>query len=153
MISACCRFLAWDGIGLFERGAMAPRQGNDSVVKIVAPAILFAKEPLFSLPIKACEDTNARPDHHLIALLERGAEARAAVMANRSRSIAEIAKEHKMGQSYFARLLRLNYLAPDIQAAIYDGTQPRSLLPRDILFGTMPLDWGHQRQLLGFNMP
>ena len=71
-------------------------------------------------------------------------------MANRSKSIGDLAKEYKLGQSYFARLLRLNYLAPDIQAAIYAGTQPLTLMPRDLIFGTMPIDWGHQRQLLGF---
>lgn len=147
------RFLAWDGIGLFERSELASRQGADRVETIVVPAILFAKEPMFTLPIKPCDTTDTHPNGSLIALLDRGAEVRAAVMANRSRSVADIAKEHKMGQSYFARLLRLNYLAPDIQAAIYAGTQPRSLLPRDILFGTMPLDWGYQRQLLGFSTP
>jgi len=146
------RFLGWDGIGLFERSELTSRQGTDRVETIVAPAIIFAKEPMFALPIKPCEAADGHPDASLIALLDRGTELRAEVMANRSKSVAEIAKEHKMGQSYFARLLRLNYLAPDIQAAIYAGTQPSTLMPRDILFGTMPLDWGHQRQVLGFDL-
>lgn len=147
------RFLGWDGIGLFERSELTSRQGADQVATVVAPAILFAKEAMFALPIKPCEVVDPRPNQSLIALLDRGTELRAEVMAHRSRSIAQIAKDHKMGQSYFARLLRLNYLAPDIQAAIYAGTQPSRLIPRDILFGTMPLDWGHQRQLLGFSAP
>lgn len=147
------RFLAWDGIGLFERTEIATRQANDRVETIVAPAILFTKEPRFTLPIERCDDVGARPNPYLVALLDRGAALKAEVMANRSKSIGDMAKEHKLGQSYFARLLRLNYLAPDIQAAIYAGTQPATLMPRDIIFGTMPLDWGHQRQLLGFATP
>ena len=147
------RFLAWDGIGMFERSELTSRQGADRVETIIAPAILFAKEPMFALPIKPCDNPDAHPNRSLTALLDRGAELRAAVMADRSRSVGQLAKEFKIGQSYFARLMRLNYLAPDIQAAIYDGTQPRTLMPRDILFGTMPLDWGHQRQLLGFSVP
>lgn len=144
------RFLAWDGIGPFERSEIVSRQAADRVETIVAPAVLFTKESKFTLPIERCENTEARPNPHLVALLERGATLRTVVMANRSKSINELAKEHKIGPSYFARLLRLNYLAPDIQGAIYAGTQPATLMPRDILFGTMPLDWGHQRQLLGF---
>lgn len=145
------RFLGWDGIGLFERSEIANRQAADRVEAIVAPAVLFTKEPRFTLPIDRCDLVEARPNPHLVALLDRGVALRAEVMANRSRSIGELANEHKLGHSYFARLLRLNYLAPDIQAAIYAGTQPATLMARDILFGTMPLDWGHQRQLFGFN--
>jgi hypothetical protein len=55
-----------------------------------------------------------------------------------------------MGPSHFARLLRINYLAPDIQAAIVDGTQPPGLTSHKILYGALPLHWGQQRRLLGF---
>jgi hypothetical protein len=56
-----------------------------------------------------------------------------------------------MSPSLFARLIRLNYLAPDIQAAIIDGTQPSELTQHDILFSALPLDWEQQRHLLGFS--
>ena len=148
------RFLAWDGVGLFERSELRTKQGADRIETIVAPAILFAKEPMFALPLlEPCDPADAHPDQSLIALLEEGAAVRAALMANRAISVAQIARDQKMGQRHFSRLLRVNYLAPDIQAAIYAGTQPRTLKRRDILFGTMPLDWGHQRQLLGFIAP
>ena len=73
------------------------------------------------------------------------------MLENRTKSIAELAREKGVGPSFFARMLRLNYLAPDIQAAIVDGTQPAGLTRSKILFGSLPLDWEQQRQLLGFN--
>jgi hypothetical protein len=73
------------------------------------------------------------------------------LLANRSKSISELAREKGMGPSLFARLLRVNYLAPDIQAAIVDGTQPQKLSRWQIVHGPMPLDWEQQRRLLGFS--
>lgn len=72
------------------------------------------------------------------------------MLANRSKSISELAREKRMGPSTFARTLRVNYLAPDIQAAIVDGTQPEHLTVWHILKGPMPLDWEQRRRLLGF---
>ena len=47
-------------------------------------------------------------------------------------------------------MLRVNYLAPDIIAAILDGTQPAGLTQRQLIRGHLPMDWALQRQLLGF---
>nr|WP_294812210.1 hypothetical protein [uncultured Sphingomonas sp.] len=48
------------------------------------------------------------------------------------------------------RALRLNYLAPDIIAAIIDGRQPPDLTRRKLLNTSIPMDWVQQRVLLGF---
>jgi hypothetical protein len=50
----------------------------------------------------------------------------------------------------FTRLVRLNYLAPDIIAAIRDGTQPPELTCGTLMGADLPMDWGLQRRLLGF---
>jgi site-specific DNA recombinase len=63
------------------------------------------------------------------------------MLANRTKSIEQLAREKRVGPTFFARMLRLNYLAPDIQAAIFDGTQPASLTRSKMLHGAMPLDW------------
>lgn len=73
------------------------------------------------------------------------------MLAHRTMSIPQMAKNKRMGPSNFARMLRLNYLAPDIQAAIHDGTQPPDLTIHKLLFGAIPLDWEQQRQLYGFS--
>jgi hypothetical protein len=49
--------------------------------------------------------------------------------------------------------MRLNYLAPDIQAAIVDGVQPPDLTRVKLLSGALPLDWEQQRRFLGFPSP
>lgn len=45
------RFLGWDGLGLFERAVLKPRQGADRVHVIHAPAFLICGHPRFALPI------------------------------------------------------------------------------------------------------
>ena len=51
----------------------------------------------------------------------------------------------------FARLVRLNYLAPDIVAAIIDGEQPADLTRQKLAQIDLPIDWPLQRRLLGFS--
>jgi site-specific DNA recombinase len=50
----------------------------------------------------------------------------------------------------FARILRLNYLAPDIVTAILDGEHPEGLTRAKLIQANLPLDWALQRQVLGF---
>jgi hypothetical protein len=84
-------------------------------------------------------------------LLDRAAEFRTFMLQNRDRTISELALEKRMGPSNFARILRVNYLAPDIQAAIIDGTDPEGLTVWHILHGSLPLDWEQQRRSLEFH--
>jgi hypothetical protein len=52
---------------------------------------------------------------------------------------------------YAARLIRLNYLAPDIVAAILGGKQPADLTANKLMADTrFPVDWRAQRAALGF---
>ena len=54
------------------------------------------------------------------------------------------------GNRHSERLARLAYLAPDITAAILDGTQPKGLTSRQLLkLPALPLDWSDQRKMLG----
>lgn len=144
------RFLAWDGVGIFDKTAIRPARSADRVRVLSAPAFLICGHPRFALPIDPCTIEGATPKPWLVQTLKQAAELREFVLANRSKSITELAREKRMGPSTFARFLRVNYLAPDIQAAIFDGTQPESLTQYHILKGPMPLDWEQQRQLFGF---
>ncbi len=47
------------------------------------------------------------------------------------------------------KLVRLAFLAPDIQRAILAGRQPRDLSLARILACDIPLAWDDQRQILG----
>ena len=52
---------------------------------------------------------------------------------------------------YAARLMRLNYLAPDIVVAILNGRQPVGLTASRLISDTrLPLEWSAQRAALGF---
>jgi site-specific DNA recombinase len=66
-------------------------------------------------------------------------------------SLKDIAQEEKMTASYATRLVRLNFLAPDIVAAILAGKQPAGLNANKLMADTrLPLDWRDQRASLGF---
>ena len=60
-----------------------------------------------------------------------------------------MAKRQGVTPSYFTRLVRLSYLAPDIIQAILDG--PCDLTPDKLLaHSRLPLAWNEQRTVLGF---
>ena len=64
---------------------------------------------------------------------------------------AALAKREGVSPSYFTRLVRLSYLAPDITQAILDGRQPRDLTGDKLLaHSRLPLAWREQRTVLGF---
>jgi hypothetical protein len=44
------------------------------------------------------------------------------------------------------KLIRLAFLAPDLQARILDGRQPRGLTLKALLRWDMPADWDAQRR-------
>ena len=63
---------------------------------------------------------------------------------------AALAEREGVSQSYFTRLVRLSYLAPDITQAILDGRQPRDLTADKLLaHSRLPLAWHEQRRVLG----
>jgi len=51
---------------------------------------------------------------------------------------------------YERKLLRLAFLAPDIQQAIMSGRHPQHLFLEKIQQMTIPLSWVEQRKALGF---
>lgn len=53
-------------------------------------------------------------------------------------------------RDYGRRLVRLAFLAPDIQRAIVEGRQPPQLKLQRMMHGTMPESWAGQRRAFGF---
>jgi site-specific DNA recombinase len=145
------RFLGWNGTGLFSKAALQPLHGADHVHRISAPAHALCGKRTYLIPIEPAQGTPAAPKPWLVDILNQATELRAFVLANRDKTIAELAKSKRMGPAQLSRFLRANYLAPDIQAAIIDGRQPPDLTAWDLLNGPLPMDWEQQRQLLGFS--
>jgi hypothetical protein len=93
----------------------------------------------------------AKPDARLIKLLIRARRFNTALVRSDSLSFAALAKREGVSPSYFTRLVRLSYLAPDITQAILDGRQPRDLTAEKLLaHSRLPLAWHDQRTVLGF---
>jgi hypothetical protein len=97
-------------------------------------------------------DPFAKPDGRLIRLLLRARRFSATLAQGEGITFAALAERQGVSRSYFTRLVRLSYLAPDITQAILDGRQPRDLTPEKLLeHSRLPLAWHDQRTLLGFD--
>ena len=93
----------------------------------------------------------AKPDGRLIKPLVRGSRFNATLGRSDSVPLAALAKCEDVSPSYFTRVVRLSYLAPDITQAILDGQQPRDLTAQKLLeHSRLPLAWHDQRIALGF---
>jgi site-specific DNA recombinase len=90
-------------------------------------------------------------DPSLVRLIVRAHRLARRLAENPSWTLEDVASQENMGGPYAARLIRLNYLAPDIVAAILDGKQPVDLTANKLMADTrLPLDWRAQRAALGF---
>jgi len=93
----------------------------------------------------------AKPDARLVKLLIRARRFNATLLDSDGVLFAALAKREGVSPSYFTRLVRLSYLAPDITEAILDGRQPRDLTADKLLaHSRLPLTWREQRAVLGF---
>jgi site-specific DNA recombinase len=93
----------------------------------------------------------AKPDVWLIKLLLRARRFNATLADSQGIPFAAIAQREGVSRSYFTRLVRLSYLAPDITRAILDGRQPHDLTAEKLLeHSRLPLAWHDQRIMLGF---
>jgi len=92
----------------------------------------------------------AKPDARLVKLLIRARQFNATLLGSDGVPFAALAKREGVSPSYFTRLVRLSYLAPDITEAILDGRQPRDLTTDKLLaHSRLPLGWHEQRTVLG----
>ena len=93
----------------------------------------------------------AKPDARLIKLLIRARRFNTSLVGSDGAPFTALAKREGVSPSYFTRLVRLSYLAPDITQAILDGRQPRDLTADKLLaHSRLPLAWKAQRTILGF---
>jgi site-specific DNA recombinase len=116
---------------------------------IPARLVRRGKENRLAVPLNP--DDEGRRDPALIKLVVKAHRARLALQAGDGLTLEQIATEQGYSRDYFAVLLRLSYLAPDITAAILEGRHPiafsRQRLARA---ANLPMDWRQQREMLGF---
>ena len=73
-------------------------------------------------------------------------------MTGSSKTISELAAEVGLSRSYFTRIFRLSFLAPEITKAIIQGCEPRQLTAINLMrAGRFATRWYDQRRQLGFD--
>jgi DNA invertase Pin-like site-specific DNA recombinase len=144
------RLLLWDGRGIFRIDKSF--DGHERLQPLIRLPVAAARfQRAIVMPVeRASQADQYAPSKSLVALIREARRAQAAVEVNRSQSLAEIAVTFQREPGLFARILRLNYLAPDIVTAILDGRQPLDLTRKNLVNANLPMDWSLQRKLLGF---
>jgi hypothetical protein len=91
-----------------------------------------------------------KPDHSLCRILAQAYRYNEMVMRNGGKTMAELAADAGVGGSYFTRILRLSFLAPDLVKAILRDRHPIELTAKRMANEVrLPLAWDEQRALLG----
>ncbi len=133
--------------------AATPLQGatDDETEILSVPVRLRRAGREIKMVIEGTDPLAAKPDARLIRLLLRARRFNATLAEGEGIPFAALAHREGVGRSYFTRLVRLSYVAPDIIQAILDGRQPRDLTAEKLLeHSRLPLAWHDQRTALGF---
>src|SRR6202047_3190453 len=130
-----------------------PSQGvNDDEIELLSvPVRLRRAGREIRMVINGTGSFAAKSDARLIKLLLRARRFNATLADSEGVPFATLAEREGVSRSYFTRLVRLSYLAPDITQAILDGRQPSDLTSEKLLeHSRLPLAWHDQRIVLGF---
>ncbi len=125
----------------------APDCGRLIQITIAAALKRAGMEMKFVIP--GAKDVTA-PDASLVRLLIRAHSLCCRIAMSPGSTLEDAGAQEGMSASYAVRLMRLNYLAPDIVVAILNGRQPAGLTARKLMADTrLPLEWSGQRAALG----
>jgi len=141
------------GLGALFDGPAAPLvdEANDETQILSVPVRLRRSGREIRMLIDRADPFSAaKSDARLIKLLIRAHRFNATLAGSGGTPFAALARQEGVSPSYFTRLIRLSYLAPDITQAILDGRQPSHLTADKLLANSrLPLAWQDQRILLG----
>jgi len=89
-------------------------------------------------------------DRSLLRLLAQARRFSNLIMSGAGMTVAELAAKVGVSRSYFTRVFRLSFLAPEITAAILQGRQPAELTANKLMLaGQLTPTWLAQRGQLG----
>ena len=92
----------------------------------------------------------AMPDRSLLRLLAQAHQYRSMTLRGGGKTVTELAADARVGRSYFTRVLRLGFLAPDVVTAILQGRQPLELSTKQLSLRIgLPIRWSDQIAALG----
>src|SRR5262249_52233782 len=140
------------GLGALFDGPAAPLvdEANDDTQILSVPVRLRRSGREIRMLIDRADPfSTAKLDARLIKPLVRVHRLNATLAVSRPPPVAALAKQEGVSPSYFTRLVRLSYLAPDITQAILDGRQPPDLTADKLLaHSRLLLAWQDQRTVL-----
>jgi hypothetical protein len=91
-------------------------------------------------------------DRSMMRLLGQARRFNELVMNGKGATITALAVKVGVSRSYFTRIFRLSFLAPEITKTIIQGRQPPELTANKlILAGKLPSAWSDQRRQLGLD--
>ena len=134
-----------------EREPQKTRAGDERPIVLSVPAALQRAGQGMALIVNdpSVDGRAVEPDPKLVTLIARAHLLRDRLFGAGTR-LSHAARQQQLNRSYFARIVQLSYLAPDITQAILDGCQPRNLTVRKLVTRILPLGWAEQRTVLGF---
>jgi len=137
--------LRWlDDVDSRAASERVPSSAEHPSVSLTVPVQMKRRGNELRLVIEgAGEETAANPGLLKLVALARLVGQR--LLDDRA-SIDDVAREEGMTTSYVSRLLRINFLAPDIVARLLTGRHDPALSARQLMADTrFPLDWSKQR--------
>ena len=137
---------------LLDVAATPLPSATDDEIQILSMSVQLRRaEQAIKMLIEGTDPfTTAKPDARLVKLLIRARRFNATLLDSDGVPFAALAKREGVSPSYFTRLVRLSYLAPDITEAILEGRQPHDLTADKLLaHSRLPLGWHEQRAVLG----
>ena len=134
-----------------RRDRIRPNEDDEPSITLSVPARLKRAGLETRLLIDGAGGGPRRePDRSLLRLLSQAHCFHEMVMRNRGKTISELAEEAGVGGSYFTRILRLSFLAPDVVKTILRDRHPIELTAKKLASDTrLPIVWEEQRARLG----
>jgi site-specific DNA recombinase len=127
-----------------------PREADEPIIRLSIAARLRRTGLETRLLIGGAGGPRLEPDRSLLRVLARVHQYRAMLLRSEGRTMAELAGEMGVSPSYFTRILKLSFLAPDIVQVILGGRHPLTLTAQSVtLHSGLPKAWSEQRELLG----
>lgn len=133
----------------FERQII--RANEDGTITVHIPIILKKDRPrhYIVMPDLPQRPQSSKPRASILKAIAQAFRWKEMIDKGEISSMKELATQHRVNESYAARIFRLTLLAPDIIEALLNGTQPQKLTLNDLL-KPIPYDWNEQRVKYGF---
>jgi hypothetical protein len=125
--------------------------GDEPTITLTVPARLKRTGMETRLLIDGATGNSRRnPDYSLHRLLARAYRYNDMVMRSGGKTMTQLAADVGVARSYFTRILRLSFLAPDIVKVILRDRHPIELSAKRLANELrLPIAWDEQRALLG----